>query len=83
MLKKVVYGIVAGSLVVAAQVASADTQFWNGERYQGVSALPFPTVPSGAEALRGAVTPKAAPQAGARVTVTWPAPYNTPGGYFN
>ena len=84
MLKKVVYGIVAGSLVFAAQVASAeDTQFWTGEKYQGVSALPFSTSPSGAEALRGAVMPEMAPQASARVTVTLPAPYDTPGGYFN
>lgn len=42
MLKKVAFALMAGSLVFAAQVASADdTQFWTGETYQGVSALPF------------------------------------------
>ena len=84
MLKKVVYGIVAGSLVFAAQAASAnDAQFWTGERYQGVSALPFSTFPSGAEALRAAVTPKAAPQTSGTLTASFPAPYDRDGGYFN
>jgi hypothetical protein len=88
MLKKVVYGIVAGSLLSAAQVASADdAQFWTGKAYQGVSALPFETFSTEA---RHAVAPKAAPQidretpqASAVQMATVPAPYNTGGGYFN
>jgi hypothetical protein len=91
VLKKVFYGIVAVSLVFAAQAASADdTQFEvGGGRYQGVSALPFPANPSHSMADRETVTPRAAPQslerthAGAVVMQSAPAPYNEPGGYFN
>jgi hypothetical protein len=84
VLKKVVYSIAAGSLMFAAHAVSADdTQFEIGNgRYQGVSALPFVT--SGA-----AQAPMADPRrlesthAGAVATPSVPAPYNTPGGYFN
>jgi hypothetical protein len=87
MLKKVAFALVAGSLVFAAQVASADdTQFWVGDRYQGVAALPFTTV----EDLTGPEAPMAAPKA-ERVTprqgdtqiAIVPAPYDMEGGYFN
>ena len=90
MLKKIVYSIVAGGFVLAAQAASADsTQFLNGDRYQGVADNPFAAVQSGAEAGRAVVTPAAAPQtldnthAGSKGVESVPAPYNTPGGYFN
>jgi hypothetical protein len=83
MLKKLAYAVVAGSLVFAAQGASADdTQFEVGNgRYQGVTALPFVT--SGA-----AGTPMAAPRGlenthAGMITQSAPAPYNVPGGYFN
>jgi hypothetical protein len=84
VLKKLAYVVVAGSLVFAAQGASADdTQFDVGNgRYQGVTAIPFVT--SGA-----AETPMAAPRrletthAGSMNTRDAPAPYNVPGGYFN
>lgn len=82
MLKKVIYSIVAGSLVLATQVASADdTQFWTGDRYQGVSALPFDAFTAKADARGDAVASKA--QTVARPTGSIPAPYDTPGGYFN
>jgi hypothetical protein len=61
--KKVVYGIVAASVVFAVQPAAADsTQFWNGERYQGVADLPFPQVSTGADLSRTVVAPGSAPQ---------------------
>jgi len=92
MLKKVVYGIVAGSLVFAAQGALADdNQFWTGKDYQGVSALPFSafsSAPTGADAVRGAMPSQAAPQehpvrlVSASSTPTFPAPYDKDGGYI-
>jgi hypothetical protein len=91
VLKKIAYVLVAGSLVFAAQAASADdTQFdVGGGRYLGVAALPFQPAPSGAMAGGEGMTPTAASQrldwthAGAVVTEHAPAPYNVPGGYFN
>jgi len=43
MLKKTIYGVVAAlGLALSAQVALADSQYWNGERYESVASLPFP-----------------------------------------
>jgi hypothetical protein len=89
VLKKIAYIVAAGSLVFAAQAATADdTQFdIGGGRYLGVAALPFHA--TGAATGSQAMAPAAADQrlesthAGARVTQGAPAPYNVPGGYFN
>ena len=84
MFKKVAYGIIAGSLLVVAQAASAnDTQFLINGKWQGVSALPFSTSPAGVEAARGAAMPKVAQQVSATLITNFPAPYNMSGGYFN
>ena len=91
MLKKIVYGVAAASLVLAAQVASADdTQFWTGETYQGVSALPFDAFSNKAEVRSDAMAPEAAPrierlipQDSATQMAIAPAPYDTNAGYFN
>jgi len=88
LLKNAVYGIVASSLLFAAQTASAGgTQFWSEkyQRYQSVSSLPFDAFPSGEQGIRGPVGPKgepAMPKAGAPRT-PFPAPYDRGGGYFN
>lgn len=91
MLKKVVYGITAASLVLAAQVAPADdTQFWTGDRYQGVTALPFHAFSTEAQDRRDAVAETAAPQIervmpreGSTQMVVVPAPYDSGAAYFN
>jgi len=97
MLKKVVYGIVAGSLVFAAQVASAGgTQFWSEkyQRYQSVSSLPFDAFPShgvaGRPGITSEVAPKGEPRMGERgmpkaaaPRTPFPAPYDQGGAYFN
>ena len=83
MLKKVVYSVIAGSLLLATQVATADdTQFWTGDRYQGVAALPFDAFAEKSEARRDAVTPAVAPQIIAGTAQSFPAPYDTSGGYL-
>ena len=44
MLKKSIYGVVAAlGLALSAQVALADSQYWNGMQYASVTSLPFPT----------------------------------------
>lgn len=84
MVKKVVYSVVTGSLILATQVVNADdTQFWTGDRYQGVAALPFDAFAGKAEVRRDAVAPAIAPQSIAGTARVAPAPYDTPGGYFN
>lgn len=87
MLKKVIHGIIAGSLVLAAQVASADsTQFLIDGTYRGVADLPFATAPASAEAVRGAEMPKAPTQEQLerlQALRRFAAPYNMEGGYFN
>ena len=91
MLKKVVIGVVAAGLVLGAQVASADdTQFWTGETYQGVSALPFDAFSNKAEVRTDAMAPEAAPrieplvpQERATHVATFPATYDTDTGFFN
>lgn len=87
MLKKIALVVVAGSLVLAAQAASADdTQFdIGGGRYQGVAALPFVTILSGAVATPMAAAPQRleSTHAGTVAGSSVPAPYNVPGGYFN
>ena len=73
MLKKVVYGIVAGSLVFAAQGASAmtdDSPFPaqadayvapTHYRFESTPAAKITAIPWGAEALRDAAAPKGQP----------------------
>jgi hypothetical protein len=91
MLKKVAYGVVAASLVLAAQVAPADdTQFWTGETYQGVSALPFDAFSNKAEVRSDAMAPEAAPRierlvpqdSAMQVAIT-PETYDSDTGSFN
>lgn len=89
MLKKIVYGVVAASLVLAAQVASADdTQFWTGETYQGVSALPFDAFSKevGPDAMASEAAPRIErlmPQDSVTQVAIVPSPYDTDAGYFN
>lgn len=88
MFKKVAFAVLAGSLALASQVASADdTQFDVGEgRYLGATALPFHV--TGSDWMRGAAAAPA-PQrlerthAGVVSADNSPAPYDVPGGYFN
>ena len=89
MFRKVAFAVLAGSLALAAQVASADdTQFdVGGGRYLGVAALPFHMTGmswnSTAEAAPAA-TPGRVEQTHARGTQdNSPAPYNVQGGYFD
>lgn len=91
MLKKIVYGVAAASLVLAAQVVSADdTQFWTGETYQGVSALPFDAFSNKAEVRRDAMAPEAAPRIepltpreDAMEVASFPMTYDSDTGRFN
>lgn len=89
MLKKVIHSIVVGSLVLAAQAASADSnQFLIDGRYQGVADLPFPTSTMEAQTDRPA-TPLGQPQEqrvrpeATESVVAFPAPYDMGSGYFN
>lgn len=88
MLKKVVFGVVAGSLVLAAQAALADSQqFLINGKWQGVADLPFAT--HAVEAATGRnpaptnVERRASPTMGDASSVKFPAPYDMGGGYFN
>ena len=83
MFKKVALGIIAGSLVLAAQAASADSQqFLIDGRYRDVSEVRTVTVPSGAEAVR-TVAPTQAQLERLQASGNFPAPYSMSGGYFN
>jgi len=92
MLKKVVYGIVAGSLVFAAQAALAGgTQYWSEkhQRWQSVSSLPFDAFTKEGVAGRPGIASEAGPKgepgmskAGAPQT-SFPQPYDRDGRYFN
>jgi hypothetical protein len=83
VLKKVVFAVVAGSLAIGTQIASADdTQFdAGGGRYQGVAALPFVS-PAAMRGDGAAVTPTRLEDTHASATRA-PAPYNMSEGYFN
>jgi len=89
MLKKVAYGVVAASMVLAAHIASADdTQFWTGEQYQGVAALPFDAFSK--DDGRDAMGPEAAPrierlvpQESVTHVVIIPETYDSDTGAFN
>jgi hypothetical protein len=88
MFKKVAFGIIAGSLVLVTQAASADsTQFLIDGKYRGVSEIPSTAAASDAGTVRGAVAPKTVQleklQAGSTLTGNFPAPHNIGGGYFN
>ena len=87
MFKKVAVALVAGSLMLGAQAASADdTQFdIGGGHYLGVAALPFHM--TGSSWNRTAEAPASdrleRTHASVMVAEPAPAPYNVPGGYFN
>ena len=87
MFKKIAVALVAGGLVLGAQVASADdTQFdVGGGRYLGVTALPFHMTGSDWNRTAAAPAPERLERthAGVMSADHAPAPYNVPGGYFN